>query len=251
MSEIHILEENTVNRIAAGEVVERPLSVVKELVENALDAGATQVEIRVEGAGDSFISVRDDGRGLRPGDLPLALTPHATSKLRRIEDLETIATMGFRGEALASIAAVSRLSILSRTREETAGCLIRCEGGTPGPVTAAGCAAGTTVTVEDLFFNTPARRKFLRSAQTEAGLIAEMTGRLAFGRPDVAFRLTRGGKTILATPGNGRLPDVVGAAWGRETARRMLPVAARQGAWEVSGLTAAPGLARSNRQHQV
>ncbi|MDR0434033.1 MAG: DNA mismatch repair endonuclease MutL [Gracilibacteraceae bacterium] len=249
--EIHKLEESTINRIAAGEVVERPLSVVKELVENALDAGATLVEIKMEGAGDAFISVRDNGRGIRPGEMALALAPHATSKLRRIEDLENISTMGFRGEALASIAAVSRLSILSRTAAETAARLIRAEGGPPGRAAAAAGPVGTTVTVEDLFFNTPARRKFLRSAQTEAGLIAEMTGRLAVGRPDVAFRLSRGGKTIVATPGNGRLLDAIGAVWGRETARRLLPVAARRGEWEISGFISEPGFARSNRQHQV
>ncbi|MDR1604361.1 MAG: DNA mismatch repair endonuclease MutL [Gracilibacteraceae bacterium] len=251
MPDIQILDDATINRIAAGEVVERPVSVVKELVENALDAGAGQIEIQIESGGEKLIRVRDDGDGIRPAELPLALMPHATSKLTRIEDLDTLTTMGFRGEALASIAAVSRLSILSRARGETAGSLLQTAGGAPAAPVAAGCAVGTTVTVEDLFFNTPARRKFLRSPQTEAGLIAEMTGRLALGRPDVAFRLLRGGKPILTTPGNGRRLDVLGAVYGREMARRVIPVTARRGEWEISGFTGEPGFARSGRQGQL
>ncbi|MDR1961091.1 MAG: DNA mismatch repair endonuclease MutL [Gracilibacteraceae bacterium] len=251
MAKIQILEINTINRIAAGEVVERPLSVVKELVENALDAGATQVEIQAEGAGDTLIRVRDNGHGIRRDELELALMPHATSKLTQIEDLQHLGTMGFRGEALASIAAVSRLSILSRAEGETSGYLIQSEGGSTAPVNAAGSPVGTTVTVEDLFFNTPARRKFLRSPQTEAGLIAEMTGKLALGRPDVSFRLYRDGKAVLVTPGNGRLLDVIGAVFGRETARRMTPVEAQRGEWSISGFAGEPGFARANRRSQV
>jgi DNA mismatch repair protein MutL len=197
---IRLLPRQLVDQIAAGEVVERPASVVKELVENALDAGARRIEVAVEGGGADRIAVADDGGGIPAEELPLAVASHATSKIASAEDLAAIGTMGFRGEALASIASVSRLSITSRTPGEDAGARLSVDGGAAGAVAPAGCPFGTAVEVRQLFFNVPARRRFLRSASTELGRVEEMLESIALCRPDVAFRLTADGRPRLDLP---------------------------------------------------
>lgn len=238
---IIVLPENWVSRIAAGEVVERPASVVKELVENALDAGAREISVWVEGSGTSLIRVSDDGEGIASEDLPLALDRHSTSKLRDEADLFRIATLGFRGEALPSIASVSKLEIVSRTRQEEVGSRLRVEGGKKKEPVAAGCPAGTTVEVRELFFNTPARRKFLKSPSTELGHICDVVNRMALAYAEVHFRLHHGGRMLcdyVATPTpRDRLHQVLGA----EIAAGLIPFSLGKGKMGVAGfLSSAP-----------
>ncbi|MCD6364315.1 MAG: ATP-binding protein, partial [Planctomycetes bacterium] len=197
---INILPIHLVNKIAAGEVIERPASVVKELVENALDAGAGRIDVIIEDGGRRLIAVTDDGAGLGRNDLALAFAPHATSKLSGADDLFKIATLGFRGEALASIASISHAHIRTRTRDDDSGYEIRASGGRIGEVRPCAAAPGATVTVRDLFYNTPARRKFLRTANTEAGHISEQIARLALPHPQVAFTLTNNGRETQNLP---------------------------------------------------
>lgn len=248
---IHILDPHAANQIAAGEVVERPVSVIKELVENALDAGARRIDIAVEGNGVPLMRVRDDGLGIPKEDLPRAVLRHATSKINEIEDLDTLMTLGFRGEALPSIASVARVEILSRPPEETVGHLLRLEAGTVLDLEEAGCPAGTTVTVENLFFNTPARLKFLRSANTEFGLISDTVGRLALTRPDVAFNLSHPRQVVFQSPGRGKLLESISAVLGASLARRLLTVSFCQGSWLLQGYISPPDLVRSSRQTQT
>ena len=248
---IQILDSQAANQIAAGEVVERPVSVVKELIENALDAGAEQIEVTIEGSGVDLIRVRDDGRGISPEDLPRAVLRHATSKIRNIEDLNDLRTLGFRGEALPSIASVSKVEIITRPKEEISGMLLRLEGGKQTEFKETGCPPGTTVTVEDLFFNTPARRKFLKSTNTEFGLISDVIGRLSLARPDVAFTLKHPKVVVLQTPGRGRLIESIGAVLGQLTARRILPVSFSRDEWSVEGYISPPDLVRSTRQGET
>lgn len=216
---IHLLPPALINRIAAGEVVERPASVVKELVENALDAGATRIDIQA-GNGGRTLRVADNGCGLAAEDLALAFTNHATSKLLTEADLENgIATLGFRGEALASIAAISRLICTSRTSDAPNGSQVTLEGGVMGPVLPTGCAVGTSMGVEDLFFNTPARLKFLKRPQTELAAVEETVQLLALSRPDVRFTLTLNGRGVLTTPGDGDFARTAQAVWGVDVSR--------------------------------
>lgn len=243
---IKVLDQLSVNQIAAGEVVERPLSVIKELIENSLDAQAQKIEISVEGGGDSFLKVKDDGGGIQPDDLSLAILPHATSKISSIVDLNTLETLGFRGEALPSIASVSRLSILSRPAEVLSGTEIEVEGGKFVSITEKGCSAGTTVTVRDLFFNTPARQKFLRSNNAEFGLISDMVSRLALARPDVAFTLLHPQNIVLNTPGKGNLLETIAAVLGNTTARKMVPVNYEDSQLKISGYISSPDYVRSS-----
>ncbi|MGQ0614660.1 MAG: DNA mismatch repair endonuclease MutL [Planctomycetaceae bacterium] len=245
-SRIRPLDPHVVNQIAAGEVVERPASVVKELVENALDAGANSVEIFAERGGAGLVRVVDDGVGLPPDELELAWRPHATSKLSAAEDLETIATLGFRGEALASIGAISQACILSRVREAEAGASCENRGGVIGPVRAAGAAPGTDVTVHNLFFNTPARARFLRSPRTELGHIEELVQRFALAFPEVAFRLVHDGVELFRTARDeGRL-DRIAQLFGRDVAAAMLPVKAEAPAGRLEGFVSRPALTRSH-----
>ncbi|MGE5588999.1 MAG: DNA mismatch repair endonuclease MutL, partial [Bacillota bacterium] len=250
MGHIQVLDEQTANLIAAGEVVERPASVVKELVENALDAGATRVDIEVEEGGLRLVRVVDDGSGMDREDARLCLERHATSKIRRGGDLFAIHTLGFRGEALPSIASVSRLEILTRPASQVAGTRVTAEGGRDPVLEDAGCPAGTRVTVQDLFFNTPARLKYLKSPSSETGQVSDVFTRLALSRPDVAFQLMSGGSVLSSTPGNGSMLDAVGSLYGTKLAKGLAAVRWEDGPTRVTGYIAKPEFARANRTHQ-
>ena len=204
---IQVLDSFISDKIAAGEVIERPLSIVKELVENSIDAGADSIVVEIRNGGKSYIRVTDNGCGIAPEQLPTAFLHHATSKLRRAEELAAIGTLGFRGEALAAIAAVSRLDIFSRARGADSGASLHMEGGVPGEVTAAGCPEGTTVCVRALFYNTPARMKFMKKDSAEGAAAAAVVTQLALSHPEVSFKLLRDGQEVLHTPGVRRLPD--------------------------------------------
>ena len=246
---IQILPDEVASQIAAGEVVERPASVVKELVENALDAGARHISITVEGAGQKLIEVADDGSGIPAGQVPLALARHATSKLTSAADLFRIGTLGFRGEALASIASVSRFTITSRTREEDAGTRLIVEGGeVQGEPVPVGAPAGTVVRVEDLFYNVPARRKFLKTDTTERRQIDDFVTRYALAYPQVRFQLTQEGRTALQTTGSGDRREVLAALFSPDIARQMLEVNAEYDDYRVSGFISPTGVTRANRQ---
>jgi DNA mismatch repair protein MutL len=248
---IRILDQNSANQIAAGEVVERPVSVVKELIENALDAQAKRIEISVEDNGLPLIRVRDDGCGIGPEDLPLAILRHATSKISSISDLDQLLTLGFRGEALPSIASVSRLEITSRPHDRISGSCLTVEGGQQPAIRETGCPAGTTVVVRDLFFNTPARKKFLKSSNTEFGLISDIISRLALARPDVAFTFSHPRQVLLQTSGRGSWLNTIGEILGSEIGRRLIPVSANSGNWSLEGYISPPDLVRSSKQGET
>lgn len=247
MSRIRILDSEVVDRIAAGEVVERPASVVKELVENALDAGATRVEVRVEEGGAELIEVRDDGHGLDAGDADLAFAQHATSKVSTVDDLDAIDTLGFRGEALASIAAVARVELTSGTGEG-AGVRLRVEGGQKRPVERLARPRGTTVRVENLFYNTPARRKHLKTRATELGHISEVVADYALARPDVMFRLQHGERSVLAAPPVSTLAERVHQVLGSEAAEHWLAVERHGSVARIHGGITGPDYQRPDRR---
>lgn len=250
-SVIRILDSHSANQIAAGEVVERPASVVKELVENAIDAGAKHIDITIEGNGVPLIRVRDDGCGISASDLPLTVIRHATSKIRKIEDLDQLQTLGFRGEALPSIASVSHLEISSRPAQEAAGLCLTLTAGEERGVKEIGCPVGTSVTVRNLFFNTPARLKFLKSTATEFGLISDTIGRIALAHPEIAFSLTHPQLVVLQTSGRGDLLEAIGIVLGHATARQLLPVKAQHEHWQFEGYISPPDLVRSTKQAQT
>lgn len=250
MGQIRLLDESTANQIAAGEVVERPASVVKELVENSLDAGAARIVVEVEGGGKKLIRVTDDGSGMSPEDAALALQRHATSKIRTAADLQAITTMGFRGEALPSIASVSRFELVTRERNALAGYRIFVEGGRILEQGEFGAPPGTRVTVEDLFFNVPARLKYLKSNTTEMGQIGDMLTRLALANPHVAVRFRSGPTQVFATPGTGDLMDTAAALLGRDLTKELLPVRYEDDCVRITGYIGRPGAARAGRNHQ-
>lgn len=250
---IRILSGELVDQIAAGEVIERPASVVKEIVENSLDAGATRIEIEVERGGVGLVRVRDDGRGIEPQELPLALARHATSKITSLDDLEAVSTLGFRGEALPSIGSVARLRIASRVAAAEAGAEILCEGGMQGEVRPAAQPPGTTVEVRDLFFNVPARRKFVRSDATELSHVATLVERLALSRFDVSFRLRQGARVLLDAPAAGapgdervRLEQVL----GEDFAAAAIAVRHAAGPVLLSGWAGLPTRSRAQADQQ-
>ncbi len=249
MSAIRILPELLVSQIAAGEVVERPASVLKELLENSLDAGAAAITVTLEEGGIRRVQVEDDGEGIARDDLPLALARHATSKIGTLDELECVATMGFRGEALASIASVARLAIASRSDASPHGYAIRAEGAWIGEVTPTARERGTTVSVEDLYFNTPARRKFLRTEATEFGHCEEAFRRIALARPEIAFTLRHNGRVsshLRAQP----LGDRAAAVLGREFLQASLPLEAQAGTLRLRGLAGSPAAARARADSQ-
>ena len=245
---INLLSSDVYNRIAAGEVVDRPYSVVKELVENAIDAGASEITVEIEGGGKSRIRVTDNGGGIGKEDLPRAYAPHATSKLKDAEDLFTVSTLGFRGEAIASIAAVSRMNIVSKTKEGVA-CALSCEGGVLGEVHEAGGADGTEVTVEDLFFNTPARLKFLKSDSTEEGDVANMMARFLLSRPEISFTYRANGKVKYRSYGDG-LSSALVAVYGTEILDKCYEISADKHGIKLSGYLGNQNFSKSNRSWQ-
>ena len=246
--QIHLLPPEVASQIAAGQVIERPASVVKELLENALDSGATHITLRVEEAGRRLIEVADDGCGIPAEQIPLAVARHATSKLRSAEDLFHIATLGFRGEALASVGSVARLTILSRVPGADIGAQLRVDAGQSGNVVAIGGSPGTLIRVEDLFFNVPARLKFLKSDTTENRHIGELVTRYALAYPRVRFHLFQDGRPALLTSGNGDRREVLATLYGVEIARQMLEVISEEEGLGVTGYISPIHLSRSNRR---
>lgn len=251
MPYIQQLPTQVSDMIAAGEVVERPASVVKELVENAIDAGATTIVVEIQGGGMASIRVTDNGCGIAPEELPTAFLRHATSKLHVPEDLAAIGTLGFRGEALAAIAAVSQMDIFTRQKGANLGATLALDGGVPGTVESAGCPEGTTVVVRRLFYHTPARLKFMKSDAAEAAAVGTVVGQIALGRPEISLRYLRDGKEELHTPGDGKLLSAIYAVRGRDFAHSLVPVGGRGDGIEVRGYTTEPLAGRGNRGLQT
>ena len=253
MTQIHVLDDSTINKIAAGEVVERPASVVKELVENAMDAGATAIEIEIMGGGVSFIRVTDNGRGMTREDAQTAILRHATSKISSVSDLQTVATLGFRGEALPTIASVSRFSLLTRQASDDLGTRVDILGGKTPEIEDAGCEIGTSVRVEDLFFNTPARKKFLKTNTTEAGKISDYVIRLALSRPDIAFRFINNNRLTIMTAGDDSLRRAIESIYGGDTAGALIPLDFHDEEAEIriTGYISKPSVIRSSRAWQT
>ena len=251
MPHIQQLSPHVADLIAAGEVVERPASVVKELLENAIDAGAQSVTVEMKNGGMTYLRVSDDGCGIAPFELPTAFLRHATSKLRTAEDLAAIGTLGFRGEALAAISSVSRLDIFSRERGALSGAKLHLEGGVPETVEDAGCPEGTSVIVRDLFYNTPARLKFMKRDSAEATAIAGLVAHLALSHPEVSFKLIKDGTQTLLTPGDGTLHSAIYASLGREFALSLVETKGADGELRVSGFISAPLAARGTRAMQT
>ncbi len=250
MGKIVILDENTSNQIAAGEVVERPASVVKELVENSIDAGSSNISIEISNGGVSLIKVVDNGKGIDEDDVEIAFERHSTSKIRKADDLESISTLGFRGEALASIASVSLVELTTRIKEKQYGKYIKIQGGVVKEVRQTGCPVGTTFIVRDLFYNTPARFKFLKKDTTEAGYISDMVNRIALGNEHISMKLVNNRSSVLHTPGNKDLLSTIFSLYGKETAKEVLEVKYKDEKVEIEGYAGKPEIARSNRNYQ-
>ena len=248
---IRILDAATVGRIAAGEVVERPSSVVKELIENALDAGATSITVEIKGGGIDYLRVTDNGCGIEPGQVRLAFENHATSKLQRAEQLDDIRTLGFRGEALPSIAAVSKIEMTTRAKGQESGVRLRMEGGRNPQVQETGCPQGTTLVMRELFFNVPVRRAFLKKPSYEGGLVSDAVSRMLLGNPGVSMRFISGGNTLFHSFGDGKLRHAVFAVYGREAAEKMVEVDASEGGARIYGLIGVGELAKATRAHQL
>ena len=251
MPDIRQLPSHVADLIAAGEVVERPASVAKELLENAMDAGASAIVVEIEHGGLTYLRVADNGCGIAPDQLPTAFLRHATSKLRTAEDLAAIGTLGFRGEALAAIAAVSRIDVFTRTTGAEAGAVLHLEGGVPGEVRPTGCPEGTTIVVRDLFYNTPARMKFMKKDSAEGTAVTGIVTHLALSHPDVSFKLLRDGAEVLHTPGDGDLRSAVYAALGRDFALHLLPVHGNGGEVKVDGFVTLPLHGHGTRGRQI
>ena len=250
MPPIRQLSQSLINKIAAGEVIERPASVVKELMENAVDAGATRIDVTVAGGGSELIRVVDTGCGIPADQLPLAVASHATSKLAEADDLFRVGTLGFRGEALASIAEVSRMVIRSRTPEEQSGAELEITGGKPSEVTPSGCPVGTSVEVHNLFFNTPVRRKFLRTTQTEFGHVSEAFTRIALAAPRVHFTLRHNDRQVFELAGSDQWLDRIGRLFGRDLAESLIRVESTDGPVRLAGYVAHPSHSRGNNRMQ-
>ena len=251
MGRINVLSKETANLIAAGEVVERPSSIVKELVENAFDAGASAVTVEIRSGGIQMVRVTDNGCGMAEEDALACFKSHATSKMRDAQELDHIRTMGFRGEALASIAAVSRVTLRTRMQDSDIGTQVRMEGGTLITKEEAGCPEGTTLIVEDLFYNTPARLKFLKQPRSEAGYVSDLIARLILTHPEIALKFIVDGRLIYHSPGDGDLKSAVYTVYGREGATGVLPVALKDSGISISGYVGLPSLARGNRARET
>ncbi len=251
MTEIHILDQLTIDKIAAGEVVERPLNVVKELMENAIDANATSLSVEIRDGGTSLIRITDNGAGIDKEQIQKAFYRHSTSKISSADDLSFVTSLGFRGEALSSIAAVSKVELCTKTKDSMTGTIYKISGGKEISMDDAGLPDGTTVIVRDLFYNTPARLKFLKTAQTEAGYIQDMVNKIALSHPEIAIKLTSNGAVRLSTSGNGDLKSAIYAVFGRDITSHLLTVDGVYDTLSVSGFIAAPEIARSNRNYEL
>ena len=251
MGNIVLLDELTINKIAAGEVIERPASVVKEMVENSIDAGATNITVEIKNGGISYIRVTDNGKGIASDDLEIAFERHATSKIRSAADLDVVKSMGFRGEALASIAAIANVELVSKTANQEIGYKVVVEGGDILSKEEAGCPTGTTITVRNLFFNTPVRYKFLKKDYTESGYIEDVMTRIALVHPEISIKLINTGKTIIQTNGNGDLKTVIYSIYGKDIAEQVLNVDYEYDDIKITGVIGRPEIARSNRSNQI
>ena len=251
MGNIVLLDDLTINKIAAGEVIERPASVVKELVENSIDAGANKINIETKNGGITYIRITDNGKGFLPDDMEMAFERHATSKIREAADLETVTSMGFRGEALASIAAISHVELISKTADNEIGKKVEVKGGNIINVEDAGCPVGTTITVTDLFYNTPVRYKFLKKDFTEAGYIEDVVTRIALVHPEISIKLVNSGKVILQTSGNGDMKSVIYSVYGKDVAENIIDINYEYEDIKVTGVIGKPVIARSNRSNQL
>lgn len=251
MSKIALLTQDTIDKIAAGEVVERPSSVVKELVENAIDAKSTAITIEIKEGGISFIRISDNGCGIDKDEVPLAFLRHSTSKIRSVEDLLSVSSLGFRGEALSSIAAVARVELITKTPDSLTGVRYQIEGSKEIDFEEIGAPDGTTFLVKDLFYNTPARKKFLKSAQTEGSYIADMVEKLALSHPDVSFKFIQNNQTKLHTSGNGNIKDLIYHVFGREISSSLLPVEFENELFSVNGYIGKPIITRGNRNYEI
>ena len=251
MSEINVLSPQVSALVAAGEVVERPSSVIKELVENSIDAGARSITVEIKNGGITYMRVTDDGKGMERDDIPLAITAHATSKIKNADDLESIKSLGFRGEALHSVAAVSTMEILTARKGNSEGSFARVVGGKLEEVSPAGCPEGTTITVRELFYNTPARMKFLKKDSSEAGLCEDVVRRTALARPDISVRFINSGKEIFFTPGDNILRNAVYSIYGKDVAAAMIDADYTENGIHVYGLVGKAELSRGNRNYQT
>ena len=251
MATIHVLDETTINKIAAGEVVERPASVIKELIENSIDASATTIEVEIGDGGVSYMRITDNGIGMTEEDARLAILRHATSKIQQVEDLFAIASLGFRGEALASIASVSHFSLTTRKADSDLGTRITVDGGTFTDCIPYGAAPGTTIEIRDLFYNTPARRKFLKSERTEASKIQDIVGKLALSNSHISFKLIVDDRVAIITPGNGNVGDTVAALYGYKTKDDIFTVAYESDSIYIDGVVSKPTLLKSTRIWQT
>jgi len=251
MGNIVLLDDLTINKIAAGEVIERPASVIKEMVENSIDAGANNITVEIKNGGISFIKVTDNGKGIAPDDLEIAFERHATSKIRKAEDLDVVTSMGFRGEALASIAAIANVEMISKTENQETGYKIIVEAGNVLDKQEVGCQTGTSITVKNLFFNTPVRYKFLKKDYTESGYVEDVVTRIALVNPNIAIKLINTGKTVIQTNGNGDIKSVIYSIYGKDVATGIMPVDYTYEDIQVSGVIGKPEIARSNRANQL
>ena len=251
MPTIHVLDETTINQIAAGEVVERPASVIKELVENAIDAGATSIEVEIAKGGIEYMRITDNGCGMSEVDARLAVLRHATSKIRSADDLYDIASLGFRGEAIASIASVSKFTLRTRQETDTMGTQIYIEGGHMVDCDPCGTSVGTSIEVKDLFYNTPARRKFLKSTRTEANKIQDMIGKLSLSHNHIAFKCIVDTRVTIMTPGNGNMVDTIAALYGFKVSEDVFPIAYEAEGIYVEGVVSKPTVLKSSRQWQT
>ena len=250
MANIQVLDQITIDKIAAGEVIERPASIVKELVENAIDAGSTAVTVEIKEGGISFIRITDNGCGIPKEEVPLAFLRHSTSKIRSVEDLTTVASLGFRGEALSSIAAIAQVELITKQRDSMLGTCYRIGGGVEKSIEDAGARDGSTFLIRNIFYNTPARRKFLKTPMTEAGHVNELMIRLALSHPEVSFEFINNGQTKLHTSGNGKLKDTIYNLFGREIAMNLLEVDAEYAGLKVTGFVGKPLVSRGNRNYE-
>ena len=250
MPKINVLPKQVAELIAAGEVVERPSSVIKELVENSIDAGATVITVEIKNGGISYMRITDNGCGIARDDVPLAFLRHATSKIKFDNDLNSIATLGFRGEALAAVSSVSKVEVLTKTQDEESGTHYVIEGSEEKDYSYAGCPEGTTIIIRDLFFNTPARMKFLKKDVSEANSCAAVIDRIALSHPEISFKFIRDGKQTLSTVGDGKIKSAVYSVLGREFSNSLIEAEGEQNGVGVSGLICKPVACKPTRNNQ-